>query len=183
MSVRRDISGLADTLANNYAKSWSIGVWFVFPFAIMGYIAQAWWGFNFRDASLIALLVALVAVGAKLVAFARALPRTVRLVFLSATGEEELSVVYDASRIDVVGERISANDPALIVLVDPKVSTAHCEVRIVDGKLQIVDPATAKGTFVDGTRIRPGERVQVNRGSRVSLSDGTSVRLERVGQD
>ena len=189
MSVRGDISGIADTLANDYAKSWSIGAWFVFPFAIMGYMAQDWWGFNSRDAFLIALLVALMAVGAKLVsifavASARALPRTVPVVFSSATGEQKLTLVYDvAAKMDAVRGRTSANDPALIVLVDPKVSTAHCEVRFVDGKLQIVDLATANGTFVDGTRIRPGERVRVNRGSRVSLSNGTSVRLEQIGQD
>ena len=54
-------------------------------------------------------------------------------------------------------------------LVDPGVSRHHCELRVEDGQVVLVDLGSTNGTFVNGQPVR-----------RVVLVDGTTVTLGRT---
>jgi transcriptional regulator with GAF, ATPase, and Fis domain len=55
------------------------------------------------------------------------------------------------------GMRIGTGAVADLRLTDRAVSRLHCELRIVDGAIRIVDSGSTNGTFVDGVKIHVAE--------------------------
>lgn len=96
------------------------------------------------------------------------------LLFSTPAGEQQ--VALGENHIFVIGA--GANDDVLIV--DPTVSPAHCEIFLIAGKVYVGDHSSANGTFVDGRRIRPGERVPLDRGALISLGEAAWVRFEQL---
>lgn len=71
-------------------------------------------------------------------------------------------------------------DPANQLVVDaPHVSAHHATIELLaDGTVYLLD-ASRNGTYIDGTRVPPGERVRVIPGQRISFSRDVEVRLEQ----
>jgi hypothetical protein len=57
MNFPQNLEWISHLIADDYARSWSLGAWFVLPFALMGMAAQ-WSGLRFHSALLFGLVVA-----------------------------------------------------------------------------------------------------------------------------
>ena len=56
-----------------------------------------------------------------------------------------------------------------LVLADRRASSRHAMLRWIDGAWQVADLGSHNGTFVDGRKLEPGERVVITAGTRVSF--------------
>ena len=64
----------------------------------------------------------------------------------------------------------AAMAPELLIAI-PQVSGRHCTLQLYkNGALWVTDEHSTNGTFVDGRRLSPGERVQLLPGSRLGIS-------------
>ena len=59
----------------------------------------------------------------------------------------------DSFAIGPLGVRIGRSAPADVVLADPRISRAHCEVALADGEVIVSDLDSTNGTFVDDQRV------------------------------
>lgn len=59
----------------------------------------------------------------------------------------------DSFAIGPLGVRIGRSAPADVVLADPRISRAHCEVTFADGEVIVSDLDSTNGTFVDDQRV------------------------------
>ncbi len=95
----------------------------------------------------------------------------------------ELSVVAGPDRglrrrIDAAGVRIGTSTAAQLRLQDVTVSRMHCEVRVQDGRLHIVDLGSTNGVLLNGGRVydaelAPGSTLQLGQTTlRVDAGDG-----------
>ncbi len=50
-------------------------------------------------------------------------------------------------------------------LQDPRVSAAHCRLKIEAGRLVVLDEASQAGTFINGSRVAPGNWQPVHHGA------------------
>jgi DNA-binding NtrC family response regulator len=64
--------------------------------------------------------------------------------------------------------RIGSSRSCQLVLNDPTVSPAHCEIELDEGGYLLRDLGSVSGTFVEGLRVR---EVYLDRGARVALGD------------
>lgn len=72
------------------------------------------------------------------------------------------------ARSDSAAFTIGSQGNCDLVLADPTVSRFHCEIRISEGAVRLVDTGSRNGTFIDGVRVdaghlRDGSRVRVGR--------------------
>jgi hypothetical protein len=58
MTFLANVERIGRLIADDYARSWPIGAWFVFPFAVAGCTGQSLFGVSFYAALSIALVVA-----------------------------------------------------------------------------------------------------------------------------
>jgi FHA domain/von Willebrand factor type A domain len=69
-----------------------------------------------------------------------------------------------------------------LVIELPQLSGHHATVQLFKGgNVFIKDAHSTNGTFVDGRRLNPGERVQVKPGQRILLSQHLELALEQPG--
>src|SRR5207247_3100982 len=59
MTLQRRLWQLSGLIVGSYHQSWSIGAWFVIPFAIVGYVLGTWLNYDFPRAAFIAAVVAI----------------------------------------------------------------------------------------------------------------------------
>ena len=59
--------------------------------------------------------------------------------------------------------------PAHFVVDDASLSRRHAEFELIDGAVQVTDLGSTNGTFVNGRRPAPFERVSIAPGDRVAL--------------
>ena len=55
-------------------------------------------------------------------------------------------------------------------LTDPRVSAAHCRLKIDGGRLMVIDEASQGGTFINGARVNPGNWQPVHHGAIVRVA-------------
>jgi DNA segregation ATPase FtsK/SpoIIIE, S-DNA-T family len=67
MILRDRISQKMWTMADDFEKSWAIGIWFVVPFALVGYVSQVVAALPFRNAILLALAAGLIVLSARII--------------------------------------------------------------------------------------------------------------------
>ena len=85
---------------------------------------------------------------------------TMDTTFMPRVLREPTSKVRIASKVATIGRRPD-ND---IVVPDLGVSKQHAELRLSPtGRYQIIDLGSHNGTFLNGTRVRPGGRAQRRR--------------------
>jgi len=58
MTFIANVERIGRLITDDYARSWSLGAWFVFPFAVVGYTGQSLFGVNFYTALSIAFVLA-----------------------------------------------------------------------------------------------------------------------------
>ena len=51
------------------------------------------------------------------------------------------------------------------------ISRKHCRITNQTGIYYINDEGSANGTFVNGVRLNPGQKVQINRGDIIRMAD------------
>ena len=77
------------------------------------------------------------------------------------------ALTKDASGVIVGRSARQAN----CVLMEDSVSRSHASIRLSDGQLVIEDLGSMNGTFVEGTRLKPGQKRQIRHGTTIQLGD------------
>lgn len=90
-------------------------------------------------------------------------PKAVLLI----RGAERIPLTQFPCRIGKQSECVN------LVLNNPVVSRKHADILCEQGAYYVVDLGSTNGTFVDGHRIRPGERVMIEDGSAISFVNET----------
>ncbi|WP_257453983.1 FHA domain-containing protein [Archangium lipolyticum] len=105
------------------------------------------------------------------------LPETRLVVTRGPAGLEPFYRVHKSSF--TIGARPGEMD---LVIELPQLSGHHATVQLFKaGNVFIKDENSTNGTFVDGRRLNPGERVQVKPGQRILLSQHLELTLEQPG--
>jgi pSer/pThr/pTyr-binding forkhead associated (FHA) protein len=71
------------------------------------------------------------------------------------------------------GENSIGRESTDVLLTDPTVSRRHAKVTLEAGKAFVEDAGSSNGTYADGTRLQPGDRVEVADGG--ELKFGSAV--------
>ena len=58
-----------------------------------------------------------------------------------------------------------------IIPFNRMISRKHCRITNQTGIYYINDEGSANGTFVNGVRLNPGQKVQINRGDIIRMAD------------
>ncbi|QRO00331.1 FHA domain-containing protein [Archangium violaceum] len=105
------------------------------------------------------------------------LPETRLVVTRGPPGLEPFYRVHKSTF--TIGARSGEMD---LVIELPQLSGHHATVQLFKaGNVFIKDENSTNGTFVDGRRLEPGERVQVKPGQRILLSQHLELTLEQPG--
>jgi FHA domain-containing protein/von Willebrand factor type A domain-containing protein len=105
------------------------------------------------------------------------LPETRLVVVRGPSGLEPFYRVHKASF--TIGARTGEMDLAVDL---PQLSGHHATVQLFkNGNVFVKDENSTNGTFVDGRRLNPGERVQVRPGQRLLLSQYLELSLVQPG--
>ena len=59
----------------------------------------------------------------------------------------------------------------LVIPFNKMISRKHCRIMNSGGLYYISDEGSANGTFVNGVRLNPGQKTQINRGDVIRLAD------------
>ncbi len=77
-----------------------------------------------------------------------------------------------------------------ICVSHPQVSSRHAQVEQIGGKLYVTDRSSANGTYVNGQRIPPGQRIEIGSGQKIyvgpmplQLQMGASGAVEVVNEE
>jgi pSer/pThr/pTyr-binding forkhead associated (FHA) protein len=89
-----------------------------------------------------------------------------KLVAMNAPSYFELVIVQDDV---VIGKKQELVD--LVIPFNKMISRKHCRVTKMNGTYYISDEGSANGTYVNGVRLNPGQRMQINRGDVIRLAD------------
>ena len=90
----------------------------------------------------------------------------IKLVAMNAPSYFEL--VIDRENV-LIGKKQEMVDK--VIPFNRMISRKHCRISSIDGLYYINDEDSANGTFVNGVRVNPGQRVQINHGDIVRLAD------------
>lgn len=90
----------------------------------------------------------------------------IKLVAMNAPSYFELTI--DRNNV-VVGKKKEWVD--LAIPFNKMISRKHCRISNVSGLYYINDEGSANGTFVNGVRLKPGEKKQINRGDVIRLAN------------
>jgi hypothetical protein len=93
-------------------------------------------------------------------------PGGMKLVAMNAPSYFELVIVQDDV---VIGKKQELVD--LVIPFNKMISRKHCRVTKMNGTYYISDEGSANGTYVNGVRLNPGQRMQINRGDVIRLAD------------
>lgn len=91
---------------------------------------------------------------------------TMKLVAMNAPNYFELVIDRDDA---VIGKKQELVD--LVIPFNKMISRKHCRVTHINGIYYIRDEGSANGTFVNGVRLNPGQKIQMNRGDVIRLAD------------
>jgi pSer/pThr/pTyr-binding forkhead associated (FHA) protein len=100
------------------------------------------------------------------------------------------TVVFDADKTQI-GEILSMDNSAFVTIgrssecdftiEKGSISKKHCRVRLIDPRLiEIEDLGSTNGTFADGVRLNPSERVRYTSGVQLTLGADTPLDLTKV---
>ncbi len=67
------------------------------------------------------------------------------------------------------GENTIGREATDVLLSDPTVSRRHAKITLEAGKAFIEDVGSSNGTFAAGTRVQPGDRIEVSDGAEVKF--------------
>lgn len=105
------------------------------------------------------------------------LPETRLMVTQGPAGLEPFYRVHKATF--TIGARTGEMDLAVNL---PQLSGHHATVQLFkNGNVFVQDNQSTNGTFVEGRRLQPGERVQVKPGQRIRLSQHLELTLNQPG--
>lgn len=90
----------------------------------------------------------------------------IKLVAMNAPNYFEL--VIDKSDA-VIGKKQELVD--LVIPFNKMISRKHCRVSNINGIYYINDEGSVNGTFVNGVRLNPKQKIQINRGDVIRLAD------------
>jgi pSer/pThr/pTyr-binding forkhead associated (FHA) protein/ribosomal protein L37AE/L43A len=113
----------------------------------------------------------------------------------SSSGQVEMNlgdktVVFDADKTQI-GEILSMDNSAFVTIgrssecdytiEKGSISKKHCRVRLIDPRLiEIEDLGSTNGTFADGVRLSPSERLRYTSGVQLTLGADTPLDLTKV---
>lgn len=90
----------------------------------------------------------------------------IKLVAMNAPSYFEL--VIDKTEV-VIGKKQEFVD--LVIPFNKMISRRHCRVSNINSIYYICDEGSANGTFVNGVRLNPGQKMQINRGDVIRMAD------------
>ena len=90
----------------------------------------------------------------------------IKMVAMNAPNYFELVIDKDDA---VIGKEQELVD--LVIPFNKMISRKHCRVTNMNGIYYINDEGSANGTFVNGIRLNPGQKIQMNRGDVIRLAD------------
>lgn len=90
----------------------------------------------------------------------------IKLVAMNAPSFFELAIDRDDA---LIGKKHELVD--LVIPFNQMISRKHCRITKVNGAYFINDEKSANGTFVNGVRLNPGQKLQINRGDVIRLAD------------
>lgn len=90
----------------------------------------------------------------------------IKMVAMNAPNYFELVIDKDDA---VIGKKQELVD--LVIPFNKMISRKHCRVTNMNGIYYINDEGSANGTFVNGIRLNPGQKIQMNRGDVIRLAD------------
>ncbi|MGN0317025.1 MAG: FHA domain-containing protein [Lachnospira sp.] len=93
-------------------------------------------------------------------------PRGIKLVAMNAPNYFEL--VIDRPDV-VIGKKQELVD--LVIPFNKMISRKHCRVSNMNGIYYINDEGSANGTFVNGVRLNPGQKIKINRGDVIRMAN------------
>lgn len=91
---------------------------------------------------------------------------TIKMVAMNAPTYFELVIDRDDA---VIGKKQEIVD--LVIPFNKMISRKHCRVTNIKGSFYINDEGSANGTFVNGIRLSPGQKIQINRGDIIRLAN------------
>ena len=89
-----------------------------------------------------------------------------KLVAMNAPSYFEL--IIDRNDV-VIGKKQELVD--IVIPFNKMISRMHCRISNMNGVHYISDEGSANGTFVNGVRLNPGQKTQINRGDVIRLAD------------
>lgn len=91
---------------------------------------------------------------------------SIKLVAMNAPSYFELTI----DREDVlIGKKQELVDK--VISFNKMISRKHCKISNINGLYYINDEGSANGTFVNGVKLNPGQKIQINRGDIIRLAD------------
>lgn len=91
---------------------------------------------------------------------------TIKMVAMNAPNYFEVVIDKDDA---VIGKKQELVD--LVIPFNKMISRKHCRITNINGIYYIRDEGSANGTFVNGIRLNPGQKIQMNRGDVIRLAD------------
>lgn len=91
---------------------------------------------------------------------------SIKLVAMNAP--EHFELVIDGNNV-LLGKKQELVDK--VIPFNRMISRKHCRITRVNGIYYINDEGSANGTFVNGTKLNPGQKMQINRGDIIRLAD------------
>lgn len=90
----------------------------------------------------------------------------IKLVAMNAPNYFELVIDREDA---VIGKKQEVVD--LVIPFNKMISRKHCRITNMNDIYYISDERSANGTFVNGVRLNPGQKIQINRGDIIRLAD------------
>lgn len=91
---------------------------------------------------------------------------SIKLVAMNAPSYFEM--VIDGDNV-LIGKKQELVDK--VISFNKMISRKHCRITNTNGLFYINDEGSANGTYVNGTRLNPGQKCQINRGDIIRLAD------------
>ena len=91
---------------------------------------------------------------------------SIKLVAMNAPSHFELVIDRDDA---VIGKKQELVD--MVIPFNRMISRKHCRITNRTGIYYINDEGSANGTFVNGVRLNPGQKAQINRGDIIRMAD------------
>lgn len=92
----------------------------------------------------------------------------IKLVAMNAPEHFELIIDSGSDNV-LIGKKEEIVDK--VITFNKMISRKHCRIMCANGMYFISDEGSANGTYVNGTRVAPGQCCQINRGDIVRLAD------------
>lgn len=90
----------------------------------------------------------------------------IKLVTMNTSVHLELEI--DADNV-LIGKKQELVDK--VISFNKMISRKHCRISCINGLYYVNDEESANGTYVNGLRLNPGQKCQINRGDVIRLAD------------